>query len=119
MMPKKIPKKHQEFIDSLKVVQVNKKINGFFHGMNPLAAKALGVKYPYGKNTIAVIKNDPNKQWLINHEGQEYALMKFKKMSYPRAHAKVMLSTKDCKTIKEALADAKDMMDWRKQIKKK
>jgi hypothetical protein len=118
-LKKRTPNKYSEFIDSLKVIQVKKKINGFFHGMNPAAAKALGVRYPYGENTIAVIKNDPNKKWLINHESKEYALMKLKGLSYPEAHARMMLLTKDCKTKKEALLDAKENMDWRKQVKKK
>lgn len=110
-------KQFQNFINSLKVVYVDSKLGGYFHGMNPLAAKQLGVNYPFDRNTVAVIRNDPDREWLIYHESREYAYMKFLGLPYMEAHALTLLDTEDVDTKEEGLTDAKEMVNWRKVSK--
>jgi hypothetical protein len=99
--------RYKDFINSLKIINVDTKIDGFFHGMNPLAAQSLKVKYPYDDNTVVVDNSD--KEWLINHERDEYYYMRFLGIDYDLAHAYTLLDTHDCKTLSDGLEDARKM----------
>jgi hypothetical protein len=100
-----------------KVVYTEKKIAGF-HGMNSRAARALGIQFPYDKNTVAVWKHGtPGKQrWLKEHETNEMKLMK-KGLSYREAHARTMVKMGDYATLPAARRDADRMIKQAKSWK--
>lgn len=105
---------------SRKVVFMKNRI-GKFGGMNAFAAKALGLPFPYDEDTVAVWDKEPDKDWTVEHEKREAAIMETQGeptvKKYKEAHAQVLLDMKDYETKDEAIKDAEEMVSWAKEQK--
>jgi hypothetical protein len=111
-----------------KVVSMNHRI-GKFGGMNHYAAKALGLPYPYGKDTVGVFEGEYKKkypdgtnqgEWTEKHETIEAD--KLSKLDreptledYKQAHAETLVEMGDAKNMEEALRDSEKMAKWANQ----
>ena len=95
----------------LKIVPMDRKVAGYFAEMHPRAARSLGLPYPHGPGTLAILRTLPSKEraWHMEHGRREYAYMEWG-MSYGDAHARTLLDMGDYSTMKAALRDSERMI---------